>query len=120
MKIIIAGSRDMPFSDFATIQTAIDASGFNVTEVVSGTAKGADSLGAHWAMLHNVPVKEFPADWESNHHSAGFIRNKQMAEYADGLIVFIYYKSHGSKHMLRTMAGMGKPCYVVRHNGEEE
>lgn len=117
MKIIIAGSRDMPLKDFDTIQTAIDASGFDVTEVVSGTAKGADSLGAYWAMLHGVPVKEFPADWKLNGHSAGFIRNKEMAEYADGLIVFIYYESHGSKHMLRTMAGMDKPCYAIHHNG---
>ena len=35
----------------------------NITEIVSGKAKGADSLGEKYASLNNIPVKEFPANW---------------------------------------------------------
>jgi hypothetical protein len=44
MKVIIAGSRHMPFSAYPLIQQAINASGFQVDEVVCGMAKGADTF----------------------------------------------------------------------------
>ena len=43
MKVIIAGSRN--FTDYKVLQDAIKNSGFKITEVVSGGAKGVDSLG---------------------------------------------------------------------------
>jgi hypothetical protein len=39
MKVIIAGSRTM--SDYGTVAKAIQASGYSISEVVSGKAKGS-------------------------------------------------------------------------------
>lgn len=118
MKVIIAGSRGMPFSDYHLIKesTALFASAYgDITEVVCGEAIGADTLGKKWAFENNIPVKSFPVskrDWKVFGKSAGHLRNWDMAEYADGLIVLIYDDSPGSSNMLKQMQGFNKPCYV--------
>ena len=101
MKVIIAGSRDI--EDFSLIQEAVYASTFNITEVVSGRARGVDKLGEAWASLNNIPIKPFPAKWRTNgvlDRSAGFKRNIEMAEYADALIAVWDGESRGTKHMI--------------------
>jgi hypothetical protein len=59
MKTIIAGSRK--FNNREAVFAAVTESGFVITEVVSGTAKGVDRLGEHWAKQNGVPIKQFPA-----------------------------------------------------------
>lgn len=115
MKVIIAGSRHMSPTLYPLIQRAVDESGFEVDEVVCGMARGADTLGARWAREHDVPVAEFPADWDRYGRAAGPMRNKQMAEYADALIVFIWDGSRGSANMLQRMERLRKPHFVVRN-----
>lgn len=84
MKVIIAGGRD--FNDMTALVAAIKASGFEITEVVSGQAAGADFLGLYWARANGVPEKLFPAKWTIFGNSAGPRRNREMADYADALI----------------------------------
>ena len=98
MKVIIAGSRN--YNNSATIHNGVISSGFIITEVVSGMASGVDNLGLNWAKFNDIPYKEFPADWNKYGRSAGPRRNRQMAEYADALILFWDGKSAGSKSML--------------------
>ena len=120
MKVIIAGSRHMPFSMFHLIDEAVKKSNFNVTEVVCGLARGADMFGGKWAVNNSIPVKTFPADWDTHGKAAGPIRNQQMAEYADALIVFIWDGSRGSKDMLMRMERMKKPTFAVWNGRIEE
>jgi len=84
MKVIVAGGRD--FTNYALVEEAIKISGFEISQIVSGKAKGVDTLGEVWALANNIPVEAFPADWSQHGRAAGPIRNKQMAEYADALI----------------------------------
>lgn len=57
-----------------------------ITEVVSGTQRGGDRIGEYFAKLYNIKVKKFPPNWNKYGKSAGYIRNKKMAEYADACI----------------------------------
>ena len=114
MKVIIAGSRHMP-EDYDLLNKGIIASKFNITEVVCGMARGADTWGKKWA-FPNIPVAEFPALWNQHGKAAGYIRNKQMADYADAALVFIWNGSRGSQNMIDTMRKLDKPVFVV-HNG---
>lgn len=98
MKTIIAGSRSI--TDYKIVFQAIVASRFAITEVVSGKARGVDTLGEQFAFEWHLPVKFFPADWESFGKSAGYVRNVQMAEYADALIAIWDGKSRGTKNMI--------------------
>ena len=98
MKTIIAGSRG--FTDYRVIERCVEIAKLDITEVVSGTAKGVDQLGEYWASEHDIPVKEFPAKWDEFGKAAGYKRNVQMAEYADALIAIWDGGSRGTKHMI--------------------
>jgi SLOG family YspA-like protein len=110
MKTIIAGSRTI--TDPMLVWRAIDHSGFEITEVVSGAAKGVDQIGEVWGLVHFVPVKYFEADWDRYGKSAGAIRNVQMAEYADALIAVWDGKSPGTKNMIETARKRGLKVFV--------
>jgi len=98
-KLIIAGSRN--FSDYNTLKNVCDEFLFekNNIEIVSGTARGADMLGEQYAQEKGYQVSKFPADWNKG-KGAGYIRNKQMAEYANALVAFWDNSSRGTKHMI--------------------
>lgn len=100
MRTIIAGSRSI--TAISPVIDAIHKCGWEITEVVCGMADGVDSTGLWWAeRVAALPVKRFPADWEVHGKAAGPIRNKQMAEYAEALILVWDGKSKGSADMLR-------------------
>ena len=112
MRVIIAGSRTI--TDYTTLELAIINSGFTITEVVSGTARGVDQLGEFWAKCNNIPVKQFPADWKGKYgKSAGMMRNNQMAEYADALIALWDGKSRGTEQMIRKARSLRRHVYVM-------
>lgn len=118
MKVIIAGGRD--FTNFNTVRDAIEASGFEITEVVSGMAKGVDTLGEVYALGKNIPVVGFPADWSKNGRAAGPMRNKEMAEYADALIAVWDGVSKGTANMIMQARrnGLDVFIYLVKESNE--
>lgn len=115
MKVIIAGGRN--FRDYNKLRESCDNILVNQKEVeiVSGTAAGADTLGERYAQEKGYEVKKFPAQWDLYGKSAGYKRNQQMAEYADGLIAFWDGKSKGTKHMIDIANKMGLKVRVVRY-----
>lgn len=114
MKTIIAGCRT--FNDFDFMEKSIDIlvnlGKIDITEVVSGKAKGADSLGEKYASLNNIPVKEFPANWDLYGKKAGILRNQEMGNYADILIAFWDGNSRGTKHMIDYMKSLKKQVFI--------
>jgi len=98
MKTIIAGSREI--TDIDIVVDAIEASKFKITEVVSGAARGVDTIAIMYAFAAEIPLKKFPADWSIG-RSAGFIRNEQMAQYAEALIAIWNGSSPGTAHMIK-------------------
>lgn len=98
MKTIIAGSRDI--ADMFLLMKAIQLSQFNISEVVCGMATGMDTIGERWALYNDIPVIYFPADWNTLGKRAGYVRNKEMAKYGEGLIAIWNGVSKGTKHMI--------------------
>lgn len=116
MKLIIAGSR--VFGNYQLLAKHLDdiCSRYDITEIVSGTAAGADSLGELYAKDHNIPVKRFPADWNKYGKSAGYRRNEQMAQYADACICFSVNNSKGTEHMISLAKKNKLRLRIVRIN----
>ena len=112
MKVIIAGGRDI--EDMDLLLDALRSSGIihQITEVVSGMARGVDSLAVQWASKFGLPVTPFPANWDLHGRAAGPIRNKQMADYSEALIAIWDSKSRGTKNMIDTMQKMSKLVYI--------
>lgn len=109
MKTIIAGSRTI--EDKEALEKTIQQAGWDITEVVSGTCRGVDVMGEEWGRENNVPVKPFPADWLTYGRTAGELRNRDMANYADGLILLWDGKSPGASCMLREANKAGIKVY---------
>lgn len=101
MRTIIAGSRDI--FDVDLVRQAVKNCTWPITEVVSGKARGIDTCGELVANELGIPIKPFPVskeDWEYYGMNAGKIRNGDMAEYAEALIL-IHNGSGGSLDMLK-------------------
>lgn len=114
MKTIIAGSR--LFNDYDLLKKQVNHYRFYkgvITEIVSGCAKGADALGEQFAVENGIPLKYFPADWDTHGRAAGPIRNQQMAEYADALIAVWDGASRGTKNMIDNMNRLNKPVFII-------
>nr|WP_302052948.1 DUF2493 domain-containing protein [Shouchella clausii] len=116
IKVIVAGSRN--FSNYALLERKLDAILRNRVdegvEIVSGKARGADTLGERYAKERGYAIKEFPADWEKNGKAAGPIRNRKMAEYADALVAFWDGKSRGTNNMIETAEELGLQVRVIK------
>ena len=115
MKIIIAGGRD--FSDYELLKEKCDyyLQNHSEIEIVSGTAKGADSLGEKYAAERDYPIKRFPAEWQRLGRGAGHIRNAQMADYADVCIIFWDGKSKGTKNMIKIANKRGLKIKIINY-----
>lgn len=99
MKTIIAGSRQI--EDTEALEQTIKEAGWDIEEIVSGTCRGVDVMGENWGKTNGLAVKQFPADWLQYGRTAGELRNRDMANYADGLILLWDGKSPGASCMLR-------------------
>ena len=116
MKTIIAGGRDFSNTAYYTLMAGcLKDIPWEITEVVSGGARGADRMGERWADEYMIPIKLFPADWKTYPKAAGPIRNKQMAEYADALVAFWDGKSRGTKNMIEIATNKGLRVKVFEY-----
>ena len=112
MKLIIAGGRNFNNSSLLVKHMKHYSSD---TEIVCGMAHGADAMGLTYALLNNLKVHKFPADWNTHGKSAGYKRNLVMGEFCDEALIFWNGESKGTKHMIDIMKKLGKPHNVVRY-----
>ena len=115
-RLVIAGSRD--FNDYTLLSKAVDKHlGDKVDNakiiIISGTAPGADQLGERYAKERGYKLECYPADWGHYGKAAGPVRNMNMANVADDVIVFWDGESSGTKNMIETAKAKSIPCTVV-------
>lgn len=111
MKIAIIGSRT--FIDYILLQEVLNKFGKDITEVVSGGAKGADSLGAKYAIEHKLRLTEFKPDWNKYGKSAGYRRNVDIIENCDWVIAFWDGISKGTAHSINIARNKRKPTVII-------
>lgn len=110
MRTIVAGSRSV--TDQSVVDAAIKGCGWTPTVIISGTARGVDTLGENWARANNVPIERFPANWSLYGKRAGYLRNQQMADNADALIAVWDGQSHGTHHMIAIARSAGLKVFI--------
>jgi hypothetical protein len=116
-RVIVAGGRD--FCDYPKMVAYLDrilslkvADPETKVILISGMARGADSLAIRYAEEKGLIVEKFPADWETYGKSAGYRRNCQMAEVANALVAFP--GGRGTAHMIETAKAKGLAVREVR------
>ena len=89
----------------------------NVT-IVSGGAKGADTLAEKFADEFNFEKLIFKPDWDLYGKRAGFVRNAKIVDNCDVLFAFQINKSKGTQHSIDLAKEKSKEVYVFEVEGE--
>jgi len=108
-KVAVVGSRnfaDMEFVKSVVTQICVD---YPDITVVSGGARGVDTLAQQIAEAQGCKTQIFPADWEQYGKSAGVLRNNQIVAHADFVLIFWDGESVGTEHTLTLTRKSGKP-----------
>ena len=120
-RIIVAGSRG--FDDYPLLESKLDELLKGISgevEIVSGHAKGADSLGEQYALKRGLPLHIMKADWERFGRRAGFIRNQQMLDYAleetPLLVAFWDGLSNGTRDMIIRAQEEGVETRIIQYD----
>lgn len=111
MKLAIIGSREIQISN---IQDYLPP---NVTEIVSGGARGIDSCAAEYAKQNGIKLTVFLPEYALYGRGAPLKRNHKIAEYADEAIAFWDGHSRGTKYTIDLFHASGKKISVIILNG---
>jgi len=80
MRVAVVGSHD--FHDYSRLKHTLDNME-NISMLLSGGAKGADSLAEIYAREKNIELKRLVPDWSTYGRAAGMIRNKDIVAEAE-------------------------------------
>ena len=86
---------------------------YDVT-IISGGARGVDTLAANWAAVNWAGYKEYPADWERDGKKAGILRNIRMLEEGQPDLVIAFPGGRGTAHMVKIARKAGVEIIEVR------
>ena len=112
MNIAIIGSRK--FSNYSFMKNSI----LNIVKiedidyVVSGGAKGADTLGELFAKEYNLKTMIFKPEWNRYGKAAGMIRNSDIVKNADIIIAFPIGASKGTYDSISKGKKLNKTIYI--------
>ena len=107
MKLAIIGSRNI---DDIVIDKYIPEA---TTEIVSGGAKGVDTLAKLFAQKNGLILTEFLPRYDLYGKVAPIKRNREIAEYADEAIAFWDGRSKGTDHAIAFFKKLGKKVTVI-------
>ncbi len=106
MKIAIIGSRNLEMIDLSPYLSE------NVTELVSGGARGIDTCVRNWALSHGIPLREFLPDYARYGRRAPLVRNDAMVDYADAVVALWDGTSRGTAYTIRQAEKRGVPVTI--------
>jgi len=128
MKVAIIGSRD--FTDYKLLEDTLDMMNLNPTFIISGGARGADTLAMEYANKRGIPTKVYEAHWNDLNARplkiktnsvgvkynalAGFNRNKLIVNDADVIIAFWDGQSPGTKNSVEYADKKGKRVHIIQ------
>lgn len=106
MKVAIIGSRgitDIDLSEYVPTET---------TEIISGGARGIDTLANEYAHKNNLKLTEFLPEYKIYGRAAPLKRNITIIENSDLVLAFWDGVSRGTKYVIENCKKTGKPIKV--------
>lgn len=105
MKLAIVGSRSI--TDKSIVYYTLSQI-YDISLIISGGARGVDSIAEEYAKSVGIPVKIYYAEWDKYGRGAGMIRNSLILKECDKLIAFWDGKSVGTENSIRRAIKSGK------------
>lgn len=81
--------------------------------VISGKARGADTLAIDWAVTNWCEFTEYPAEWDKYGKSAGYKRNTQMLVEGKPDYVVAFPGGAGTRMMVTIAKKAGVPVIEI-------
>ena len=110
MTYAIIGSRS--WKDPTIIIDKLNKHKDSITHVVSGGAKGPDSVGEEWAVQNKIECTIYKPDWEHYGRSAGMIRNTAIITNCDIVLAFWDGESRGTLDSIKKAVKLQKSVTV--------
>ena len=115
MKVAIIGGRDFHQKEFLFEKVLSIVQNNKVSMIISGGAKGADTLAKHFALDHEIPFQEYLPQY---HLFPGKIaplkRNEQIVNACDILVAFPCSNSKGTLHAISLAKKQNKEIYIFK------
>lgn len=106
MKLAVIGSRSITSYPLEEVIPA------DTEEIISGGARGIDTLAREYAQAHGIPCTEIRPDYARYGKGAALRRNLEIIEKADLVIALWDGKSTGTAHTIRKCREIGKPVVI--------
>ncbi len=113
MKVAIIGSRNLGVIGLENFLPE------NVTEIVSGGARGIDTCAREYAQANGIKLTEFLPDYSRYGRGAPLKRNLEIIAYADVVLAFWDGKSHGTKYVIDNCKKQNVPIKVYLYKPEK-
>ena len=110
--LAVVGSKS--FMDYELLSQKLQTISFKT--IISGGARGADTLAERYAEEHQIPIEVIKPQWKQLGKMAGYIRNEEIISKCDFCIAFWDGESRGTKHMIGIMKEENKLVRVVKYN----
>ena len=88
---------------------------WNISTIIEGEARGADTLARRYGERHGINIEKYPADWELYGRRAGPIRNGRMLKEGtpELVVAFLAKDSRGTQNMIDQSRKAGIEVHVV-------
>lgn len=106
MKVAVIGSRNLRVDNLRKYLPD------DVTEIVSGGARGVDTSAREYAIANGIKLTEFLPEYDKYGRGAPLRRNITIIEYADMVLAFWDGSSHGTKYVIDYCKKRGVPVKV--------
>ena len=114
-KVAIVGSRE--FTDYSIVKEALDNIKDKIALIISGGAKGVDTLAQRYACENGIPIHIYYPNYSKYGKKAPFVRNVVIANLAEYMIAFGHMDSKGTRHVVNKMKELNKPYMFFQFMG---
>lgn len=81
--------------------------------IISGGARGADTMAEKYALEHQIPTKIFKPDWDKHGKAAGIMRNTDIIQNSTHVIAFLSPKSIGTVDSINKAKKFNKLLKII-------
>ena len=108
MKLAVIGSRDICEVEIEKYLPD------DISEIVSGGARGVDTVAKRYAQNKGIKITEFLPNYKRYGRAAPLKRNEEIAAYSDALIAFWDGSSKGTEYTVKLFGKLGKPVTIIK------
>lgn len=111
MRTAVIGSRG--FENYNLLKKELEK--FEISLIISGGAKGADTLAEKYAKEKGIETIVFNPEYELYGKKATFVRNDKIINECERLIAFWDNKSKGTESTYKKALKKGKDVHLINY-----